>query len=155
VAGGTALEDGISRLLAQTEDQARWAQAMATRYSRLATQLGITATVLAAVATLTALPDGISKWVTAATAFVAALVSGIGTTINPQDKVRALRADYVEWRELQDKVHRLVRRRDVGGLDGYALDRELERLEWQRDNLRRKQAGLDALPEPPQPALEA
>lgn len=123
----------------------------AGRYGALATQLGIAATILAAVATLTALPDNLSNWVTAITAFTAALVSGIGTTINPQERAKAHQGRAVEWRELHNKARRLSRQREMEGSqtgDEWRIERDLERLEFQRDNLRRKAAGLEALPEP-------
>ncbi len=144
-------------LLSETDKESAAADRTGRRFNLLATQLGILATVLAAVATLTAIPDAASKWVTAITAFLAALITGITTTLKPQDKARELQARAVEWRELHNRVRQFVRQFQQGQIgSGYGtfdatweVERQLARLEFVRDNLLRRAAGLQPLIEPP------
>jgi hypothetical protein len=79
------------------------------RYRALARTLSVLATLLAAAATITILPDSIDRYVGATLAFLAALTSGLAATLKPErESTRAARTA-LQWLQLRDAVYEYLR----------------------------------------------
>jgi hypothetical protein len=118
-------------LLAETEPTYVVALRSADHHRLLARGLGVSATLLAAGAGFTALPENISRWVTAGIAGLAAVVSGIMTGLDPVRESNSQRAravtclslrydvqDYLRWLNSLDdaKAHQAQANRVLRGL---------------------------------------
>src|SRR5688572_3218053 len=64
-------------LLRESQDGYESAMTSARNQERLATGLSLTTTLFAALATITVLPESVNRWLAAAVAFTAAVVSGV------------------------------------------------------------------------------
>lgn len=96
-------------LLDEAHRAHRSVESSAIRYRAAAVTLAVSTTFLAAVAGISVLPDGASKWVSAAIAFLAAAISGLSTAFAPDHKAREAEIKSVEWLHLRDDTHRYLR----------------------------------------------
>jgi hypothetical protein len=131
-------------LLAEAQRDYKSVSTQAKRNQFRATALGLATTFLAAAAGITVLPDGISKWVSAVIAFVAAVISGITTAFAPDRKARKAQAQAVQWLQLRDDVQRYLRRisdGQLGALD--VIEEELARLQECRNRILAPPGGTD------------
>jgi hypothetical protein len=79
------------------------------RYRALTRALSVIATLLAAAATITILPDSITRYVGGTLAFLAALTSGLAATLKPErESTRAARTA-LQWLQLRDAVYEYLR----------------------------------------------
>jgi hypothetical protein len=83
--------------------------AAAGAQERLASRLSVATTALAAAATISVLPEGVSRWVSAGIASAATLVSGVATARKPAQKAAGERARAIRYIQLRPGIERLLR----------------------------------------------
>ena len=112
------------------------AQGRCRRLISLSTLLGVLATVFAAIAALTVLPDDIGRWVTAGCAFASAVTTGVTTTINPAQRAHRALMKYVGWTRLFDEAQRFDRWLDTPEDKASGIvERKLKALEQHRGRI--------------------
>lgn len=85
------------------------AAARAETLRRRAERLNLASTILAATATITILPEDVSRWISAVIAFLAAAASGYVTTVDPAGKALTEHGRAVDSLQLRDDVRRTLR----------------------------------------------
>jgi hypothetical protein len=97
------------RLLETAQDRSEAAEKSADRYRHAANAAVILTTVLAAAAGITVIPESVVRWVSAALAFCAALLSGLAGAFAPARKATSASATVVRWGALRDHVDAYLR----------------------------------------------
>jgi hypothetical protein len=119
-------------LLIEAQPEHAACQGQADKFRTLARTLSIGTVVLAAIAGLTVLPDGIARWVSAIVAFCAAIVSGLTIALTPERKAAAAQLEGIRWLESRDETYRFLRWVPLA-TSAADVEQELGRLEARRN----------------------
>jgi hypothetical protein len=140
-------------LLDEAQRACKSVRTTAVRCRALAMTLGVSTTFLAAAAGITVLPEGVSRWVSAMIAFLAAVISGLSTAIAPDRKARTAVALSVDWLHLRDDTHRYLRWMptlpdgpDAKSASVDAIEAKLGRLQERRNEILTKAIADPAIP---------
>jgi hypothetical protein len=144
------------RLLEEGQAEHEIAERQARRHRTVAATASIVTTVLAAAAGITAIPASAGKWVGAALAFCAAVVSGLVGTFGPARRATSAATRMQQWLESRDEVTRYLRW--IGGPMGAsvsiaAAEDQLARLQARANSIRTQAVtDLPTLPAPAPPS---
>lgn len=121
-------------------------QARGKRQHRLAVGLSLTSAVLAAVAGVTVLPEGVDQWIPAVSAFGASVTSAVVVALAPERQASEAGLAVVAWIEIRDATDAFLERVAASTdpvNDRPTLTSERESLQQRRNAQMARQAQSD------------
>jgi hypothetical protein len=136
-------------LLDTAQDHYEQSTAAAKRYRRLALAGSILTVVVAAAAGITVIPDSIDRWVSAALAFLAAILSGLSSVIAPARRYGRATATMVACQGLRQQTDAFLRGLRAGDQQAQArttFERQLSVLQAAANRILQQRFAIE---EPP------